>query len=98
MSIAPIRPIQWPRLPEINRASAGTPQADFAQAMSDAIGTVGQIGQQAAQSTERFLNGEGEEIHSVIMAQQRSAVAFDLFLQVRNKVVNAYQEVMRMQV
>ena len=51
----------------------------------------------AAQSVEQFLAGENEDLHRTIMATQRAEIAFDLFLQVRNKVVQAYQEVMRMQ-
>jgi flagellar hook-basal body complex protein FliE len=43
------------------------------------------------------MNGETEEIHQVILAGQRAEIAFETFLQVRNKAVQAYQEVMRMQ-
>ena len=39
-----------------------------------------------------------EDLHKVALDQQRAGIAFDLFLQVRNKMVSAYQEVMRMQV
>ena len=52
-----------------------------------------------AQATvDRFLSGEGEELHHVAMAAQKAELSFDLFMQVRNKVVSAYQEIMRMQV
>ena len=53
--------------------------------------------QNASASVERFLSGEGEELHTTILATQRADLAFDLFLQARNKVVSAYQEIMRMQ-
>jgi len=59
--------------------------------------TVEGLGTQAKQSAKRFLSGEGEEIHQVAMAAQKAELSFDLFMQVRNKVVSAYQEVMRMQ-
>jgi flagellar hook-basal body complex protein FliE len=55
------------------------------------------IGRDASASVERFLSGEGEELHTTIMATQRAELAFELFLQARNKVVSAYQEIMRMQ-
>ena len=54
-------------------------------------------GRDASTSVERFLNGEGEELHSTVLATQRAELAFDMFLQMRNKVVSAYQEIMRMQ-
>lgn len=44
-----------------------------------------------------FLNGSGGELHSTILATQKADLQFDMFLQVRNKVVNAYQEVMKIQ-
>jgi flagellar hook-basal body complex protein FliE len=69
----------------------------FASALSDAMGGVNQ-GQQASNTTiDQFLSGEGQEVHQVALATQRAELAFELFLQVRNKVVQAYQEVMRMQ-
>ena len=45
----------------------------------------------------RFLSGEGEDLHTTILATQQAELSFDLFLQMRNKVVSAYQEIMRMQ-
>ena len=55
------------------------------------------VGQNAAASVERFLSGEGEELHTTIMATQQAELSFELFMQARNKVVSAYQEIMRMQ-
>jgi flagellar hook-basal body complex protein FliE len=46
---------------------------------------------------ERFLSGEGEDLHSTILASQRADLEFQMFMQVRNKVVSAYQEIMKMQ-
>jgi len=53
---------------------------------------------EAAQSAQRFLAGDSEEIHSVALATQRAELALEVFVQVRNKVVSAYQSVMQMQV
>lgn len=98
MSVTPITPISWPKIPEMVRTQAPSGGEGFQAAMKDALGTVNDLGQESARVTGRFLNGEAEEIHSVIMAEQKASISFDLFLQVRNKVVQAYQEVMRMQV
>jgi len=54
-------------------------------------------GQEAQASVERFLTGEGEDLHTAALAVTRAEMAFDMFLQTRNKVVSAYQEIMRMQ-
>lgn len=64
--------------------------------MADAVKTVDNVQKSSQASVERFLSGEGEELHHVALEQQQAAITFDAFLQVRNKVVQAYQEVMRM--
>ena len=56
------------------------------------------FGQNAQASIDRFLSGEGEELHQVALKTQEADLSFELFLQARNKIVSAYQEVMRMQV
>jgi flagellar hook-basal body complex protein FliE len=78
---------------------AASPRAGglFQDALSSAIRTVEASGQEASASVERFLSGEGEEVHTAVLATERASLTFDLFLQMRNKVVSAYQEIMRMQ-
>ncbi|HYL76447.1 MAG TPA: flagellar hook-basal body complex protein FliE [Bryobacteraceae bacterium] len=70
----------------------------FQSVLEGVIGKVEQSQTKAQNSVESFLNGGNEELHSVALATQRAELEFDLFLQVRNKVVSAYQEIMRMQV
>jgi flagellar hook-basal body complex protein FliE len=69
----------------------------FQNVLERAIGQVEDLRQSADQSIGRFLSGEGEELHTTVMATQRAELSFELFLQMRNKVVQAYQEIMRMQ-
>ena len=49
-------------------------------------------------SINRFLSGEGEELHDMALKVQEASLSFDLFLQVRSKIISAYQSVMSMQV
>jgi len=88
VSIAPIAP------PSVGKSSGG---GSFESVLSDAIGRVEQVQQSSQTAIGKFLSGEDQEIHKVALATQQAEIAFDLFLQVRNKVVAAYQEVMRMQ-
>jgi flagellar hook-basal body complex protein FliE len=69
----------------------------FRNVLEGAINKVEQTGKEATQAVEGFLGGEGQELHTAILATQRADLAFELGLQVRNKVISAYQEVMRMQ-
>jgi flagellar hook-basal body complex protein FliE len=97
---APILPVSV-SIPPVQALAAGNSGAApgvFREVFSKALEGVESAGQAASASVERFLSGEGEELHSTILATQRAELTFDLFLQIRNKVVSAYQEIMRMQV
>ena len=79
-------------------ASSSKNGGSFASALEGAIQSVEQPTQQAGTAIQNFLNGDGEELHNVALAVQKANLAFDLGLQVRNKIVSAYQEVMKMQI
>jgi flagellar hook-basal body complex protein FliE len=96
--MAPILPISAPALVEPLQAAGSAGGGSFGQVFSSAIQSVEGANQDAKASVERFLTGEGEELHSTVLATTRAEMAFDMFLQTRNKVVSAYQEIMRMQV
>jgi len=81
-----------------NAISTAKTGGGFASALAGAIQSVEQPGQQADKSIQNFLSGDGEELHNVALSVQRASLAFDLGLQVRNKIVSAYQEVMKMQI
>lgn len=79
--------------------SAGESSATaFQNVLAEAVQQVQAFQSNASASIGRFVSGEGEELHQVALATQKADLAFDLFMQVRNKVISAYQEVMRMQV
>ena len=98
----PISPITIPapveniaramQTPGENRASG-----EFRGVLEGTIQKIEQTRNQAAQAVEGFLSGDSQELHTAILATQRADLAFELGLQVRNKVVSAYQEIKRMQ-
>jgi flagellar hook-basal body complex protein FliE len=96
--IGPISPvsIQPVALPETRPASSGA-QGAFQNVLNDAIHRVENYRQTADVAAQRFLSGEDEELHKVAIATQQAELSFEMFLQVKNKVVQAYQEIMRMQ-
>ena len=69
----------------------------FQSMLSNAIGQVQQSQQNADTTVQKFLSGENQEVHQVALAVTQNELAFEMFMQVRNKIVSAYQEVMRMQ-
>jgi flagellar hook-basal body complex protein FliE len=99
---APITPISMPAAVESVTRAIHSPadakgSSEFRGVLEGAIQKVEETRSQAAQAVEGFLSGDGQELHSAILATQRADLAFELGLQVRNKVISAYQEVMRMQ-
>ena len=84
-----------PLTPTLPSTSAGTA---FQSLFSDAVSKVESFQTNAQNSVNNFLSGEGEELHHVAIAAQQAELSFQLFMQVRNKIVAAYQQVMQMQV
>jgi flagellar hook-basal body complex protein FliE len=70
----------------------------FADTLKDAVGTVNQLSQEAGVLQQKLATGETKNIPEVLIAAEKSGVAFKLLMQVRNKVIDAYQEIMKMQV
>jgi flagellar hook-basal body complex protein FliE len=85
-------------MPQLTAAAgaAGQP-GEFQSVLSSAIDSIQSLEDNAAGSVQKFLTGENEEIHTTILATQKAELAFELGLQIRNKVVDAYQEIMKMQ-
>lgn len=94
---SPILPVSPAALPESIRPAGEVSGGRFQDVFAGAVRDVESLGREAAGSVERFLSGEGEELHNTVLATTRAELAFDMFLQTRNKVVSAYQEIMKMQ-
>jgi len=93
-----ITSIQAAAIPFIQAAGpAQSTAGSFQSVLSDAIGRVDQFQQNSQNAIGKYLSGEDEEVNKVALATQNAETRFELFLQVRNKVISAYQEVMRMQ-
>jgi flagellar hook-basal body complex protein FliE len=92
--------ISIPSLPSVASVepSSSSGGAAFQSVLTDAISKVESFGNNADASINNFLSGEGEDLHKVAIATQQADLSFQLFMQVRNKVVTAYNQVMQMQV
>ena len=67
----------------------------FGQMLSDALADVNKAQVHAADMSSRLAAGDKLDVHQVMIAAQEASVSLNLALQVRNKLVDAYQEVMR---
>jgi flagellar hook-basal body complex protein FliE len=78
-------------------APSATPGGDFAGTLSSAIQQVNNLQSAAEQKVTGLLTGSGQDVHAATLSVEKASLAFDLMLQVRNKVVSAYQEISRLQ-
>ena len=70
----------------------------FGDVINDAINKVNDLQVDSAQKTEDFISGVSDDIHSVVIAGSKADLALQMTLQVRNKVMEAYKEIMNMQI
>ncbi|GAW92915.1 flagellar hook-basal body complex protein FliE [Calderihabitans maritimus] len=70
----------------------------FAGVLQKALGEVNELQLQADRLAEKFVVGEVEDLHQVMLATERAYLALQLTVQVRNKIIEAYQEISRMQI
>jgi flagellar hook-basal body complex protein FliE len=102
--MAPISPITVPSLAAplatsgIVSTGAAAVGGSFQNLLHSAIQHVETSNASAASAVQGYLAGGPQELHSTILAAQSAELDFEMFLQVRNKVVSAYEEIMRMQV
>lgn len=76
------------------QAAAGS----FAAELTSAITRVDRTMAESNGLSESLLRGENVELHTVALRAQEASLQFDLLLQVRNRLIQGYQEIMRLQV
>lgn len=70
----------------------------FSEVLSDAINGVDETMKNSDTKAQEFISGESNNVHDVMISMQRAQLSFDMMVEVRNKVVETYQEVSRMQI
>ena len=78
--------------------TVGGQPASFSSMLENAVQDVNSTMQTAETEKAKVLTGETSNVHQAMIAVQESSVAFSLMVEVRNKLVDSYQELMRMQV
>jgi len=78
-------------------AATGGAASPFSGMFKSMIDQTSALDAKATQAVSGLLSGQGVEIHDAMMATQKADMAFELALQVRNKAVGAYQQMMGMQ-
>ncbi|HZP41946.1 MAG TPA: flagellar hook-basal body complex protein FliE [Candidatus Binatia bacterium] len=79
-------------------AAAGGGARSFGQVLEDSLAQVQSLQQEADTAIQSLATGGQATLHDTMLAVQKADLSFRLMMQVRNKIVEAYQEVLRMQV
>ena len=78
-------------------AASDRAEPGFREVLHSAIDDIQQLEGQAEAKVAGVLSGNGSDVHSALIAVERADLSFQLMMQVRNKIVSAYEEISRMQ-
>ncbi|SOB92993.1 flagellar hook-basal body complex protein FliE [Ureibacillus xyleni] len=73
-------------------------QQSFANTLKNAIASVNEQQINSDKLTEKLINGEDVQLHEVMIQSQKASITLGATIEVRNKAIEAYQEIMRMSV
>ena len=73
-------------------------QVDFGEVLSEAISDVDALQKESETLNAQLAIGEIDNLHDVVIAAEKAELALNLTLEVRNRLVEAYQEIMQMQI
>lgn len=69
--------------------------ASFKDTLNNFLSDVNEMQQKADQSIQKMVSGEITDVHQVMSSVEEAGVAFNMMMEIRNKVMDAYQEIMR---
>jgi flagellar hook-basal body complex protein FliE len=77
--------------------SSSETEGGFGATLKNAINQVNDLSDNSDQKVSELMQGDRQDVHNVMIAVEKADIAFQLMMQVRNKIVNAYQEVSKLQ-
>ncbi len=101
MAIQSITPNSIPSIPEINstqKSSASSNTGKISQTFEDMLSELNQSQLNADNLIEKLAAGENVDLHSVMIGMEENDVNFNVAMGIRDRLVDAYREIMRMQV
>ena len=85
-------------VPQATSEAVGSPaNGSFSATLKDAVTQVDASALEARYRVSNLIEGDGTDVHDALIAVERADLSFQLMLQVRNKVVQAYQQIAGMQ-
>src|SRR6056297_216460 len=96
-SLDPIKRLERIQSNQASQINKGDSEPDFQKILNDAIKNVNVQQKDAIQAEDDFAAGKISNIHDVIIRAEKAAMSLTMTMEVRNKIVDAYKEIMRMQ-
>lgn len=91
------QPITSQEQSKVQKTTTGKVKS-FEETLKGFISDVNNLQQDAGKSVEKLLTGEIKDVHDVMVAVEKAGTSFELMMEIRNKMIDAYREVMRMQI
>jgi flagellar hook-basal body complex protein FliE len=82
----------------VNKTEKDEKTVSFPEVLKEMVKNTNDLQSQASEIAEKFALGEVTEIHDVMISAEEAGIALELVMEIRNKLVEAYQEMMRMSV
>jgi flagellar hook-basal body complex protein FliE len=79
-------------------AKAGKGAASFSEILKESISKVAELEKEASEQAEKLTKMETQDVHNTMISVQKADLSFQMMMQIRNKIIDAYQEIMKMQV
>lgn len=86
----------FPKLPSLNKLGKNEDKK-FGNVISEFINSVNMEQQNANKLTNDFIEGKNVELHQVMVATEKAKTSLELLMQIRNKAIDMYKELTRMQ-
>lgn len=83
---------------ELNKSSESNESKSFGDVIKELVQDANETNKEADLKAQEIVAGRNKDIHGAVLAMEKADVQFRLLSQVRNKVIEAYKEIMRMQV
>jgi flagellar hook-basal body complex protein FliE len=87
-----------PEVGQLPKSTAAGSKAEFSNYLKEAVGEVNQLQQVADKAIQQLVADGKGDLQDTMVALEKADVSFRFMMQVRNKVLEAYQEIIRMQV
>lgn len=94
----PVRPVGGPSRPDMLRASGGAQGISFREVLGQTIKDINHTQQDAQQAIEALATGKTDNLAEVMIAVEKADLAFRTLMQMRNKLVAAYEEISRLRI